>query len=219
MEILNLKKEIIKKLSELEDGALLNLSNISCSKQILSTLIFRYRGGKKEFHPDFEKYIEKIDFNGIDFSHFNCIGFNFERLAGVKIDPQSIYKRSLEHAKCKGVTFIGSFDNVRITNTDFTGSKNARIDPCRVQDRNLENSIYKDVCFIGLLDDVKTEGAVFTGSYTELPPRKRIVSINFDTEFNNPVDELMIDIDLAKREPPSNRQKVNIKSLFRKRKI
>ena len=66
MEILNLKKEIIKKLSELEDGALLNLSNISCSKQILSTLIFRYRGGKKEFHPDFEKYIEKIDFDGIE---------------------------------------------------------------------------------------------------------------------------------------------------------
>ena len=150
MEILNLKKEIIKKLSELEDGALLNLSNISCSKQILSTLIFRYRGGKKEFHPDFEKYIEKIDFNGIDFSHFNCIGINFERLTGVKIDPQSIYKRSLEHAKCKGVTFIGSFDNVRITNTDFTGSKNARIDPCKVQDRNLENSIYKENHIHGL---------------------------------------------------------------------
>ncbi len=219
METIDLKEKVISKLSKLEDGTILNLSEISCPKQVLSTLIFRYKNGKKEFHPDFEKYIEKIDFNGIDFSHFNCIGFNFERLTGVKIDPQSIYKRSLEHAKCKGVTFIGTFDNVRITNTDFTGSKNARIAPCKVQDRNLENSIYKDVCFIDLLDDVKTEGAIFTGSYTELPPRKRTISINFDTEFNNPVDELMVDIDFAKREPPSNKQKVNIKSLFRKRKI
>ena len=219
METLNLKKEIIKKLSELEDGILLNLSDVSCSKQVLSTLIFRYKDGKKEFSPDFKKYIEKIDFSGIDFSYFNCIGFNFEKLTGVKIDPQSIYKRSLEHTKCKGVTFIGSFNNVRVTNTDFTDSKNARIDPCKVHDRNLENSIYKDVCFIGPFDNVKTKGAIFAGSYTEFSPKKAIISINFDTELGDPVDELIAVTDLTERAPTPNRPKVNIKSIFRKRKI
>ena len=222
MEIINLKEKIINKLSSLEDGKLLVLSDVPCSKQALNSMIFKYKNGQKKFSCDFEEYIEKIDFSGIDFSHFNCINFNFGRLTGVQIDPQSIYKRSLEYAKCKGVTFIGKFDNVRVNHTNFTGSKNAIIDPNKVYDRNLEDSVCKDVCFIGTLDNVKTKGAVFTESYTEIYPKKVANTMNYDTELDDPIDELIKSVSLTEKTAISNekyRPKINIKSLFRKRKI
>lgn len=73
----------------------------------------------------------------------------------MKINPQTIYRKTLNSTKLSGVKFIGSFDGARIYLTDFTGSKGAKINPQTIYDKSLCRTVCADVEFTGPFDDVK----------------------------------------------------------------
>jgi hypothetical protein len=86
--------------------------------------------------------------------------------------------------KCADVEFIGPFDDVCITEADFTGSKGAKINPQTIYEKNLDSTKCADVEFIGSFNDVGIEFADFTGSnYEEI--------INIEENFRGQIKQFI----------------------------
>ena len=174
-EVNDIRKLIVDTASNIDSssGKRLKLSNLDCSKKLLNRIIFDYYKNceymlYKYFYNKFERkeIMEKLDFDGVDFSDFKCIGFDFGDVKGIgiSINPQTIYAKNLSNAICQGVKFIGLFDGVNISGANFTGSKGAKINPQTIFVKDLERTKCTDVEFIGPFDDAKISGADFTGS-------------------------------------------------------
>src|SRR5574344_2695634 len=105
---------------------------LNIKKEILDKILFQMINPKgikhKEFAFDF-KLMKKLDLSKVSFDNVNIIAENFTGSYGVKINPQTIYRRNMVEATLAGVTFIGSFDKVAINGADCTRSKNAFVDP------------------------------------------------------------------------------------------
>ena len=171
-EIKKIRKMICKRLDRVSrrKKKKLNLTGLSCSKEVLDKIIFDYyynNGMKyKKFCTEFTNkyYLEKLDFDGVDFSDFYCESFDFSTIKGININPQTIYAKDLSNAICQGVKFIGLFDGVNLYCTDFTGSKNAKIDPQTIFTKDLRGVKCADVSFVGSFDNVMLYCTDFTNS-------------------------------------------------------
>ena len=208
-EVNDIRKLIVDAVTNIDSasGKRLKLSNLDCSKKLLNRIIFDYYKNceympYKYFYNKFERkeITEKLDFDGVDFSDFNCIGFDFGDVKGIgiSINPQTIYKKDLSNAICQGVKFIGLFDGVDISGANFTGSKGAKINPQTIFVKDLERTKCTDVEFIGPFDDAKISGANFTGSKGAKINPQTIYKKNLrgtrctDVEFIGPFDRIMI---------------------------
>ncbi len=124
-----------------------------------------YEGNK--FAESLNSILTKINYSNVNFCGFDARRFDFSSYTGIKINPQTIYKKLLNESICAGVEFIGPFDGVRVRGTNFKGSKGAKINPQTIDDKNLSNAICADVEFIGPFDGVNVTGTDFTGSNYE----------------------------------------------------
>lgn len=66
------------------------------------------------------------------------------------LNPQEVEDRNLSNAKFEGIYFTGSFDKVNISNSDFTGSKNAVIDLRQLTPELYKNTNFSNTKVIGL---------------------------------------------------------------------
>ena len=99
----------------------------------LSALLFEreiYEGNK--FAESLNNILTKINYSNVNFCRFNASRFDFSSYTGIKINPQTIYKRLLNESICAGVEFIGPFDGVNTKDTYFDNSIN-------------ENEVFKHV--------------------------------------------------------------------------
>ena len=206
-EVNDIRKLIVDAVTNIDSasGKRLKLSNLDCSKKLLNRIIFDYYKNceympYKYFYNKFERkeITEKLDFDGVDFSDFNCIGFDFGDVKGIgiSINPQTIYKKDLSNAICQGVKFIGLFDGVDISGANFTGSKGAKINPQTIYKKNLRGTRCTDVEFIGPFDRIMISGADFTGSKGAMIDPQTIYDKNLlrtvctDVEFTGSFDNV-----------------------------
>lgn len=170
-EIKEIRKLIVDTASNIDSssGKRLKLSDIDCSKELLDKIIFDHfktQSGDtyKKIFDELNKLMPKIDFDGVSFDGVNISITDFTGSKGVKINPQTIYRKTLNSTKLAGVKFIGSFDGARIYLTDFTGSKGAKINPQTICLKNLSCNVCSGVKFIGPFDEVNLFCTNFTGS-------------------------------------------------------
>ena len=133
-EIKEIRKLIVDTASNIDSssGKRLKLSDIDCSKELLDKIIFDHfktQSGDtyKDVFYEFFKLKSKIDFDGVSFDGAIIAQRDFTGSKGIKINPQTIFFKSLLLTVCSGVEFIGPFDGVVLCCTDFTGSKGAKI--------------------------------------------------------------------------------------------
>ena len=171
-EIKKIRKMICKRLDRVSrrKKKKLNLIGLSCSKEVLDKIIFDYyynNGTKyKKFCTEFKNkyYLEKLDFDGVDFSDFYCESFDFSTIKGININPQTIYAKNLSNAICQGVKFVGPFDGVNLYCTDFTNSKGVKINPQLVCNKDLRGAVCSGVEFTGSFDGVLITDTSFANS-------------------------------------------------------
>lgn len=180
-KILKIREEIINKLNKVEEGIHIKLNYES---RINEAILFKTGdnespinqfGNRKQCAKYFAipfDLLKKIDFSNIDFTNFNALGFDFNGLYNVKLNPQTLWKKNLMGAKLNGVEFIGPFDDATLNDmksnyiTDFTGSKGAIIDVSKINRLFdewvfLNNCIFNGVTFTSpfkILDYVNQSG-------------------------------------------------------------
>ena len=131
----------------------------------------------KSVYYYFEKNMDiykKIDFSNISFDNVNVAGIDFRGLSGARLNPQTVYNKSLRYSKLCDAEIIGDFDGVQITGTDFKGSKGAKINPQTVYEKDLRYSKLCDTEIIGSFDGVFIESTDFKGSKkAEIDPQTK----------------------------------------------
>lgn len=133
------------------------------SHNMLERLIFLNEGKRKVIAFDFE-LIKKLDLSNVSFDNVDVKGRDFTGSKGVKINPQTVYNKSLYQTKLTNVELDGSFNGVHVEFADFTGSKGAIIDPQTVYDKSLFSTKLKDVKINGIFEGVNVYKADFTGA-------------------------------------------------------
>lgn len=162
-EIEVIRKLIVDAVRNIDDasGKRFKFSNLDCSKELLDRIVFDYRAKfpngdtYKDIFYEFFKLKSKIDFDGVSFDGAIVAQRDFTGSKGIKINPQTIFFKSLLLTVCSGVEFIGPFDGVNLCCTDFTGSKGAKINPQTIYDKNLLRTVCTDVEFTGSFDNVR----------------------------------------------------------------
>lgn len=188
-KIEKIRDEFIEKINNVDEGIhiLLNYNPKVLESIIFETengkCIFDQHGNRKKEYKVFalpKNVLRKIDFSNIDFSNFKAYEYDFTGLYNVRLNPQTIWERSLKGSTLNGVEFIGPFDGVFLCRTNFSGSKGAVIEPIklgrRYRDIEIVNCIFKDVTFIGPIrfiskdldiyfsESMDIAGSDFTGS-------------------------------------------------------
>lgn len=123
---------------------------------------------------EINKVIHKINFINISFDDVNVERFDFSKMTGVKINPQKVYKKSLQYANLSGVEFISGkgknsridmFEGVNIRGVKFEGNKNIRINPQTIYQKDLTETKLNGIDFTDCsFDDVTVVNADFTGA-------------------------------------------------------
>lgn len=115
---------------------------------------------QKQFYIFWEPFknnhiYEKLDFSNIPLDNVCLDEEDLSKYNGVKIDPQVIWNKSLVGTICRGVEFVGSFDDACIVATDFRGSRGAKIDPQKVRGQDFLMTQYNsgDIEFIGTFNN------------------------------------------------------------------
>ena len=140
---------------------------INIDPKILEKVIFEYEKNKKSTYKIFalpHNLIKELDLSDISFDDFKVNNFDFEGFYGVKLNPQTVYKRDFAYSVLKGVEITGPFDNCCVHATDFTESKGAKLNPQKVHKRDLDYSTLKGVEITGPLDNCSIYATDFTGS-------------------------------------------------------
>lgn len=171
-EIKDIRKLIVDAVRSIDDasGKRFKFSKLDCSKELLDRIVFDYRAKfpngdtYKDVFYEFFKLKSKIDFDGVSFDGAIIAQRDFTGSKGIKINPQTIFFKSLLLTVCSGVEFIGPFDGVVLCCTDFTGSKGAKINPQTICGKELCGTKCADVEFIGPFDGADISFADFTGS-------------------------------------------------------
>ena len=127
-----------------------NLIKTDCIYDITDPELLRVIISECSDH-EFNK-IKKLDLSGVCFDGINVIGFDFTGCKGVKINPQTVWDKSLEDVKLSGVEIIGSFDSiidslagVDIEDTDFTKSSFAKMELRKVKYNALKQIILNEI--------------------------------------------------------------------------
>lgn len=164
-----LRQRLIKELENIKEGEHILLTEYD--PEVLELILFcdniNYRllvdeyGRKKYILKKFAlplKALKKIDFSNVSFDLFDASGYDFSNLYNVKIHPANM---DLSNAKLKGVEFIGSFYNTKITGADFTGSKNAYIGNSlhyeQSKNVNFKPDCYETVPYIDMTNCIFTD--------------------------------------------------------------
>ena len=142
------------------EAVLLYINEIPVEKIVFEK---RYDGSLR-FCKELLPVLEKINFSNVSFDNFYCSYVDFSKYKGIKINPQTVYKKCLSFSTLKGVTIVGSFDGVYIIGSNFKGTKGIKINPQTVYKKNLSFSTLEGVEFIGPFDNTHIDGADFTGS-------------------------------------------------------
>lgn len=171
-----IRKALIEVLEEVNTKKTIKLPY---SKEELKGIIFdkKIDDNKKEYYviaKELNKVIHKINFTNISFDDVNVEKVDFSKMHCVKINPQKVYKKSLEYANVTGVKFITDddknsqtdlFENVRIRGTKFDRNKKIKLNPQTVFRKDLTESKLKGINFTGCsFDDVTLVNTDFTGS-------------------------------------------------------
>ena len=155
-KLVKLRKILVEELKKLEDGKVVLLPYPS---YFLKILLF----DGKEYGFDIFSVYHKIDFSNVDFSDIRVAGKMFDRMTGVKLNPQTVYNKDLSHGIYEGVEFIGPFDNVNIQGASFKGSKNAVIYPQKTYMKNMDWTDCSDATVIGYFDNVSCDNIKLEG--------------------------------------------------------
>ncbi len=140
---------------------------LGLSPQQLAALLFEKNPVTKSrmfFIKPATEIIKKIDLTGLSFDGIDITDIDFTGSKGVKINPQTVYKKRLVGVVLKDVDLVGSFDKTYLCYVDFTGSRGAEIDPQKVLGKRFTYNKLTDVKIIGSFDDVCIIGNDFTGS-------------------------------------------------------
>lgn len=175
-KLLKLRKILVEELKKLEDGKVVLLPYPS---YFLKILLF----DGKEYGFDIFSVYHKIDFSNVDFSDIRVAGKIFDRMTGVKINPQTVYNKDLSHGEYAGVEFIGPFDNVNVQGASFKGSKNAVIYPQKTYMKNMDWTDCSDATIIGYFDNVSCDNIKLEGCTWYVDDKQ---DANFKIIYNKP---------------------------------
>lgn len=115
-----------------------------------------------------------------NFDSVNIEKCNFNGAKGqIKINPQTIYNKSLLDTVLGGVEFIGGFHGVKLRHIDFTGSKGAVINPQTVKEKYLVSCIFNGVEFSGTFDNCVIMYSNFTGSKNAVIDQTKLRKTNY----------------------------------------
>lgn len=115
----------------------------------------------------------------------------------IKLNPRKIVYKSMIGCIFNGIIFTREFDYCKISNCDFTGSKNAVINPRNIY-KKLNGNTFNGVYFTDTLDYISIVGCDFTGSIGAVINPQKVInkdlsSCNFcDVIFNGPFDNTKI---------------------------
>lgn len=113
----------------------------------------------------------------------------------VKINPQTIWLKSLVGTICSSVKFIGPLDDVRLSKTDLRGSAGAKINPKTVYKGVIDDSILIDAEIIESMKEIRVTGGI--------------------AFIYNPKNQS--ETDQEKLSPPKQKRKINLRVLFGKK--
>ena len=116
------------------------------------------------FISDLEDVYKKIDWSNIPMDRVRVAGRDLSRYTNMKINPQTIHNKDLSNTICKGVEFIGLFDDVDITRANLSDSIDAVINPQTVKNRDFTYGSFRGVSFTDTFDGCTIMGANFDGS-------------------------------------------------------
>lgn len=88
--------------------------------------------------------MSKIDFDGVSFDGVNISITDFTGSKGAKINPQTIYDKSLCRTVCADVEFTGSFNDAKMDDETSLDGSNARyidIDSCKRVKKSIKKLI------------------------------------------------------------------------------
>lgn len=117
-----LNEEIKKHFGDLEQDVndVINLNRVVIDKNLLQIMI-------RILLSDYSEILKYIDLTGISFSGLDVSYKNLEG-TNADIDPQTVYKKSLENTKLKNLDMSGKdFSGVNVVGADLEGT-NAKID-------------------------------------------------------------------------------------------
>ncbi len=116
------------------------------------------------FIPDLENVYEHLDWSNISMDKVRVAGKDLSKYHNMKINPQTILNRDLSNTICKGVKFVGTFDNADITRSNLNGSIDAVINPQTIKNKDLTFGSFNGVRFIDTFNGCIIMGANFEGS-------------------------------------------------------
>jgi len=194
-DIKELRKFIIDELT-IYSGDVITLDMFD--DKTLDDLIFKYKKQVIEIDGKQKEIVKKtfalppyalmkIDFSNVSFDNFDISSFNkYEMLKGIKINPQTVYDKNLSAREYKGITFIGSFNDVKIENANFKGSFGAVINPQTVHNKNLKFTNFEDTKIIGSFDECILGSTKFKGAMGK-------IKINPQTIYQNHLSNCVFD--------------------------
>lgn len=165
---------------------------------VLEEILFDHHKGKnddnwKDFALELNNdylpcdILRKIDFTGVSFKDFRCIGLG-PGYTGIVINPQEVYRKNLSRAKLDGIIFEldeRGFNDVHFFETNFKGARLkdgslVKINPQTIDGKSLEKCILTDVVFDGSFDEATILEADFSGSYNAIMDPQTIYGKSFE---------------------------------------
>lgn len=111
-----------------------------------------------------KEILKKLDLSIVSFDDFLVENIDFSGLYGVKINPQTVYAKSLCCSILDGVEIIGSYENVNVERTNFKGILgNNKLNPQKVNAKSLYGTNLYGIEITGSYDNVDVERANFKG--------------------------------------------------------
>lgn len=145
---------------------------------VINLQLIRYKDARGTKFADaiIKGSFKDVQVSGADFTNAYGIKKLFKYEKGVKIDPQQVDNKDFTNVVCNGVIFTGDFEDVKISGTDFTGSKGAVMCFCyssMFYSFDMSGSKLSGVELRGNLDNVIIHDVDFTGSIgSKINPQK-----------------------------------------------
>lgn len=109
--------------------------------------------------------MKKLDLSDVSFDNVDIRSENFAVSKGVKINPQTVWKKDISGTILEGVEIIGGFDGCDIRYANFAGSVGAVINPQTIMGKSFNFTKLKDVTFNDSFDGCDIRKTNFTGSH------------------------------------------------------
>lgn len=159
---------------EVNEPILLPYSNEELKEIIFDKKIEDCRREYYVIAKELRKIIHKINFSNISFDNVNIEKLDLSNIKGVKINPQTVYKKSLAHANLTYAQFISNeidvdscdlFKGVDIRGTRFGNNNKIIINPQIILGKDLTKTKLAGIDFTDTsFDGVIIVGTDFTGT-------------------------------------------------------